>query len=187
MATAIATVGAAVIGSRASSKASKAASDSAERGQDILAQSREQARQDVQRLFPEALKAQTQGFANAQDFLTGQVIPQQLRSFQQGNTQAQETLLAGLPQIKNALLGGNVDFSGLQPKTTAFEDFTGTFKPFVSRETPKPTTPNLNPFLDALNGKLGGLGGTFGLNGFNGIQGSGTKNIGILDFQDSFR
>ena len=51
----------------------------------------------------------------------GQAIPQQLSTFQQGNVGAQEQLLAGLPQIQNALLGQQVDLSGLQPKQVQFD------------------------------------------------------------------
>ncbi len=45
----------------------------------------------------------------------GETMPQQLRTFQEGNVGAQQQLLAGLPQIQNALLGRQVDLSGLQP------------------------------------------------------------------------
>lgn len=179
MVSAIATVGAAVIGSRASSKASKAAQDSAERGQDILAQSREQARQDVMRLFPQALEAQNQGFTQAQDFLAGQVIPNQAEAFQTGNTQAQETLLAGLPQIQNALLGNQVDLSGLQARQVPFKQFQGEFTPFVPRET---TTTTPNPTGLANIGKLDFSGLLSGLSG-----GSGIKQQQLFDFQRSFR
>ena len=182
MATAIATVGAAVIGSRASSKASKSASDAAERGQDILAASRDQARQDVMRLFPQAQASQTQGFQRAQDFLAGQVIPNQAQAFQTGNVQAQETLLAGLPQIQNAILGGQVDLSGLQARQTQVPQFSGQFQPFVPRETPQ--TPAINQitragFNHALSGRLGGLGGF--------LQSGGGRNIGLPDFTRGFR
>ncbi len=183
MATAIATVGAAVIGSRASSKAADKAAKGGERGQDILAQSRDQARQDVNRLFPQAMQAQTQGFQNAQDFLAGQVIPQQAQAFQTGNQQAQETLLAGLPQVQNALLGGNVDLSGLQARNVPFQQFTGEFTPFVSRETPQaPQTPQIDPnVLAGLNFALGG-----GQGGLGGFLSGGGKNIGLPDFTRSF-
>lgn len=132
---AIATVGSAILGSRSADKASDRAQESTERAQDLLKESRDRARQDVLRIFPEAMQAQTQGFQRAQDFLAGQVLPNQAQAFQTGNMQAQETLLAGLPQIQNAILGGNVDLSGLQARSTPFNAFVGEFKPFVSRET----------------------------------------------------
>ena len=37
-----------------------------------------------------------------------------MQAFQQGNVGAQQAILSGLPQIQNAILGGNVDLSGLQ-------------------------------------------------------------------------
>ena len=184
MPTAIATVGAAVIGAKASSKAADKAASSAERGQDILKASRDRARQDVLRLFPQAQEAQARGFQKAQDFLAGQVIPQQAEAFQTGNTQAQETLLAGLPQVQQAILGGNVDLSGLQARQVPFQNFSGEFQPFVSRETPQ-QTPKIDPnilagFDYALSGGLGGLGGF--------LQGGGKNvNIGLPDFTRSFR
>ena len=180
MPTAIATVGAAVIGAKASSKAADKAASSAERGQDILKASRDRARQDVLRLFPQAQEAQARGFQQAQDFLAGQVIPQQAEAFQAGNTQAQQTLLAGLPQVQQAILGGNVDLSGLQARQVPFQNFSGELQPFVSRETPAPQVdPNILAGFDyALSGGLGGLGGF--------LQGGG-KNIGLPDFTRSFR
>jgi len=36
-------------------------------------------------------------------------------TFQQGNVQAQQALLAGLPQMQNAIMGRAVDTRGLQP------------------------------------------------------------------------
>ena len=112
---ATAVVGSAIIGAVASNRAASKGAQAIGRGQDILAQSREQARQDVLRLFPEAQQAQTQGFQQAQEFLAGQVLPQQAGLFQQGNIAAQQTLLGGLPQVQRAILGQPTDLSGLQP------------------------------------------------------------------------
>ena len=47
----------------------------------------------------------------------GQAFPQQQQAFQQGNVGAQQQLLAGLPQIQNAILGRTVDTSGFAPTT----------------------------------------------------------------------
>lgn len=176
MATAIATVGAAVIGSRASSKATRAATQGQERAQDLLAASRDRARQDVLRLFPQAQEAQTRGFTQAQDFLSGQVIPRQAEAFQTGNVQAQETLLQGLPQVQAALLGGNVDLSGLQPQQTAIPQF----------NVPLETTPTatLNPNLMA--GPLANIGKIDFSSLLTG-GGFGGGNPQLFDFQRSFR
>ncbi len=72
------------------------------------------ARNDVNRLFPEARQSADLGFQGALDVF-GQSVPSQANVFQQGNVGAQQQILAGLPQMQNAILGGNVDLSGLQP------------------------------------------------------------------------
>jgi len=56
----------------------------------------------------------------------GQSLPAQMDTFQQGNIGAQQAILSGLPQIQNALMGGNVDYSGFQPYQTQMPD-TGFF------------------------------------------------------------
>jgi len=71
-------------------------------------------------LFRGAASNRVRGATKALDIL-GQSAPQQLSTFQQGNIGAQEQLLAGLPQIQNALLGLPVDLSGLQPKQVQFD------------------------------------------------------------------
>jgi hypothetical protein len=73
-----------------------------------------EAKADINRLFPQAQASATQGFQGAAD-LFSQAIPAQMDAFQQGNIGAQQAILAGLPQMQNAILGGNVDLSGLQP------------------------------------------------------------------------
>jgi hypothetical protein len=108
----VAALGSAAIGAYSSSKASKTAAKSAERGQDILAQSREQGRSDVMNQFPIAQQSQTKGFEEFRDFLTNQVVPQQTRPFIGGNMAAQEQISRGLPQIQNAILGNPIDTSG---------------------------------------------------------------------------
>ena len=45
-----------------------------------------------------------------------QTIPEQFNAFQQGNVGAQQQLVAGLPQMQNALMGLPVDYSVLQPQ-----------------------------------------------------------------------
>ena len=108
---------AAVVGGVSSSMA---ASDAA-RAQDKAGRSATQqtkasnirARDDVNRLFSGANKAAQGGFQDALD-VYGQSAPAQAGLFQQGNIGAQNAILSGLPQMQNAILGGNVDLSQLQ-------------------------------------------------------------------------
>lgn len=79
--------------------------------QEKLAQ---QARGDVTGIFPGVRQSAQEGFQGALD-LMGQTIPQQAALFQGGNVAAQNTLLAGLPQQNNAIMGNPIDLSGLQP------------------------------------------------------------------------
>lgn len=73
-----------------------------------------QAREDIFKLYPAAQQNAQMGFQGAMDIF-GQTIPQQGQVFQAGNIGAQEQLLQGLGLSQNALLGGQVDLSQLQP------------------------------------------------------------------------
>jgi hypothetical protein len=89
--------------------------------QEKLAQ---QARGDVTGIFPGVRQSAQEGFQGALD-LMGQTIPQQAALFQGGNVAAQNTLLAGLPQQNNAIMGNPIDLSGLQPTQQAYNtDYT---------------------------------------------------------------
>ncbi|WP_372857610.1 hypothetical protein [Pseudoalteromonas sp.] len=74
----------------------------------------DRARGELFELFPESQRISQEGFQGSLDVL-GQSLPAQTDVFQQGNVGAQQAILSGLPQIQNALLGGNVDFSQMQP------------------------------------------------------------------------
>ena len=115
MATAIATVGAAVIGSKASKKASKAAAKGQTQALAATTGAATQAREDVNRLFAGSGQAQQRGFGSALEFL-GESLGQQVAPFQQGNVLAQQQISRGLPQIQNALLGIPTDLSGFQSR-----------------------------------------------------------------------
>jgi len=114
----VAVAGATLVSGYMGNEASKDAAKSQQRSSDaaIAAQQQaaEEAKRDINRLFPQAQASATQGFQGAVD-LFGQSTPAQMDAFQQGNVGAQQAILAGLPQIQNAILGGNVDLSGLQP------------------------------------------------------------------------
>ena len=78
-----------------------------------------QARGDVAGIFPGVRQSAQEGYQAALD-LMGQSIPQQAGLFQGGNVAAQNTLLAGLPQQNNAIMGNPIDLSGLQPTQQAY-------------------------------------------------------------------
>lgn len=94
----------------AGAKKAAAATDAAE----IINQQTEKARADIFKLFPAAQQDLRGGFQGALDVFS-QSLPAQQNIFQQGNVGAQQQLLAGLPQIQNAILGGQIDLSQLQP------------------------------------------------------------------------
>ena len=115
---AVAIGGAAVVGAiagdRASSKAASANRSAARTASAETRRSADEARADINRIFPQAQRTAQEGFQGALNVF-GQSLPAQTNTFTQGNVGAQQAILSGLPQIQNALLGGNVDFSQMQP------------------------------------------------------------------------
>ena len=95
-----------------------------------------QAREDLFDLFPSAQSNRELGFQRALD-IQGNVIPQQFSAMQQGNIGAQEALLAGLPQMRNAILGRPTHMDQLQPRSINVD--TG----FAQQQLPQFTTPLL--------------------------------------------
>ena len=113
-----------------------------------------QARGDVTGIFPGVRQSAQEGFQGALD-LMGQTVPQQAALFQGGNVAAQNTLLAGLPQQNNAILGNPIDLSGLQPTQLAYNtDFTQQQRP-ERAAMPGAAGPAINPVLAQL---LAGMG-----------------------------
>ncbi len=108
----------AVVGAISSRNSSKRAAAAQTRGQDLAAQQvtsgTQRAEDTINRLFPQAQQSAQQGFQGAIDVF-GQTLPQQANLFQGGNVAAQQALLAGQPQFQNAILGRQVDLSGIQP------------------------------------------------------------------------
>lgn len=88
--------------------------------QALIAENAAQARGDILKLIPSADTNRNLGFQAALDVF-GQSVPQQLSTFQQGNVGAQQALLAGLPQMRNAILGLPTDLSGLQAQQVQFD------------------------------------------------------------------
>ena len=162
-------------------EAQQAANEAAARRIDA---STAQARTDILDLFPKSDVARSQGFQGALDVL-GPAILSQINATQQGSLGAQQNLLAGLPQFQNAILGGQIDFSALQPSIV--EPQTG----FVNQALPGFSVPQSafaprsaqqavaqNSLSQALSGLLGGSG-NFSGEGFSptaaeSFQASGT-------------
>jgi hypothetical protein len=116
---------AAVGGSLLSSNASGKASDASKSGQSAALRASEQAGERARAaaipLFDASQRNALAGFQGALD-IQGQFAPEQMRVFQEGNMQAQNTMRGGLdPQIA-AILGGNVDLSGLQAQQVQTPD-----------------------------------------------------------------
>lgn len=123
------------------------------------------ARIDVNRLFPEARQSADLGFQGALDVF-GQSVPSQANVFQQGNVGAQQQILAGLPQMQNAILGGNVDLSGLQPvslqpdlsfmsQQLPFQPALGSANPLGGFRNGMPTDFSANPLSQRMGGSSG--------------------------------
>lgn len=84
-----------------------------ERTQRFIEEQAGLARDDVNRLLPMAADSARSGYESAFGLMQG-IAPQQIDAIRQGNISAQENLLAGLPQMQAALLGGPVDNSVFQ-------------------------------------------------------------------------
>ena len=151
VATAIA--GAAVVGAIASNKASnKAASASNKATNQAISETRRstnEARSDINRLFPLAQQAGQQGFQSAMDVF-GQSAPQQAQAFQGGNVAAQQHILAGLPQIQNALMGNQIDYSQFQPYQAQQPNFNfmNQTLPFFQQQQNQEQAGQMGPFLN---------------------------------------
>jgi len=111
--------------------AAKAQIKAGEKGQEFVRENIQQARTDAQSLFGQGQEARQQGFQGALD-LFSQSLPAQAQAFNQGNVVARQSLLAGLPQFQNAILGGQVDFGALTPRNFQNPDLS-----FFSQQLPQ--------------------------------------------------
>jgi len=185
VATAIA--GAAVVGAVSSNNASKKAAKASEKSAATAAKetrrAADEARADVNKLFPQAQIAGQRGFQAALDVF-GQSVPAQQQAFQGGNVAAQQQILNGLPQIQNALFGNQVDLSQLQAYQAPQQDYS-----FLQQQLPKfgdsyaQEQPPVKPDIGYLLGgggtvRPGDLGGASvdGNNGFGAGWGSAGSN-----------
>lgn len=117
---AAAVAGTAVIGAISSRNASKRAADTAQKTSDAqlayMSQQNDQARADINRLFPQAAQARNQGYQQSMDLLSS-AMPLTIGAVQQGNMNAQNTIAGSMPQMQNAILGNApIDYSFMQPQ-----------------------------------------------------------------------
>ena len=126
--------GAAIVGAVSSNVAANKAASATNKASNAAIKSTEaatkQARGDLFNLFPSAQAAGQQGFQGAIDVFN-QSVPAQQQAFQGGNVAAQQQILAGLPQIQNALFGNQVDLSGLQAYQAPQQDLS-----FLNQQLP---------------------------------------------------
>lgn len=153
--------GAAVAGVAQSAKNSKdainAQKDQNQTNEAFIKSQGARSRQHIIPLFEASQKNLAAGAQSSMDIFK-QTIPGQAEAFTEGNYRAQQQLLAGLPQIKNALMGLPVDLSGLQaqrlPVDTSFANATMPNFRYPNLNKPKETP--LTPAQQALLGQ-GGL------------------------------
>ena len=108
-----ATLGAAALDSRSSRKAIKSAERQKAASQAYIEKQIANARSDIFKLFPAAQESRQAGLQAGLDMYK-QAYPAMQNMFQQGNVQAQQALIQGLPQMQNAIMGNPVDLSGFQ-------------------------------------------------------------------------
>lgn len=75
-------------------------------------------RKDALKYIPQGAEAAQKAYERAYE-IANQAGRKRLNATTKGNVNAQKTLLAGLPQMNNAILGNDVDLSGLKPRTTS--------------------------------------------------------------------
>lgn len=141
----VATVGGGVAAKNQADKALDAQGRQLEKNEQFIKDQADRSRGDAIPLFDAAQVSREQGFQGALDVF-GQTIPQQASVFQQGNVGAQQALLAGQQQQRNAILGLPTDLSGLQPQTLQFDTRPPTDESVLQPQNLPPTdSPVLQP------------------------------------------
>lgn len=110
-----------VVSNKASKDANKATTEAAATATEYNQQAVDQARADLQSLYPAAQANITQGYQSAADVF-GNAIPAQVDAFTQGNQAAQQAILSGMPQYQNAILGNAIDYSQMTPQQQTVPD-----------------------------------------------------------------
>lgn len=133
-----------------------------EQGQDIIQENIQQARSDIMNLFPAAEQNLLAGAGAALDVFN-QITPAQAQMFQQGNVGAQNVLAGALPQMQNAILGGQVDYSFMQPQQFNIPTFNYAMPEFQTSQAALNQAAQPTP-VTGIGPVLGGSGGAFGAN-----------------------
>lgn len=110
-----------LLSNNASKKAASQQSRSDKKARAAVKDAAEQARSDIFDRLDTSEDYSRQGYQDALDVFA-QTIPQQANTFTQGNLNAQQAILAGLPQIQNAILGAPINYNAFQP-TAITPDF----------------------------------------------------------------
>lgn len=115
LAGAAASGGAAYLDRKSNKDAVKSAERQKQQSQEFIERQIKQARADIFKLFPAAQESRQKGL-DAGLHLYSQAYPAMMNSFQQGNVGAQQALIAGLPQMQNAIMGDpvNMNFKPVQ-------------------------------------------------------------------------
>jgi hypothetical protein len=179
-------IGGSVLGAissrNSSKKAAGAAKDTSTAQIAATDRATSQARGDLFKLFPSAEANAQQGSQAALDVF-GQFMPQQANTFQQGNMNAQNQILAGMPQAQNALMGGAVDYSQFQPKKINFDAsmFQQQLPDFQnSQQALNPMAGMTSPQVPFNQGALDNIGGVQ-VNGPNSFLGGRMGNGGAFN------
>jgi len=146
----------------------------------LIERNTQQARADALGLFPQADAARNLGLDQGFNLLAGQALPQQQEKLRAGSVGAQNALLAGLPQIQNAILGGPVDNSALQAQDLGPISFAGQQ---AGQSAPVNLPPaNLPPVTQAPLSPVsgGGSGGGFDFGNAAGLLGGASALSGLF-------
>mgnify|MGYP003635335939 FL=1 len=141
-AAAAAVVAGSVISSSSAKAGVKAQEKQNERSEAFIREQAINARNDAIPLYNAAQENRGIGTQAALDVFE-ETVPEQGRLFTAGNMAAQGTMLSGLEQSNNAILGMPVDYSGLQP-----QEFTPNYG-FLEQGIPEFSNPELRQRLNA--------------------------------------
>lgn len=131
-----------------SSKAAKAQINANKDAQDITRQAAREAKGEAKELFDRGLQRQAQGFSQSRDLLAGGLMPQ-ANMMNQGNLNAQNTLLGGGQGFMSAILGSGGDpYANLQAQqvTPDFSYLTDFVQQQNEAAAQQPEQPNISPF-----------------------------------------